>query len=278
MPELPEVQTVVNDLKKLDLGSFTLKKAHLYWPRTLNSANLDSLNRILPKLRFVDVQRRAKYIHLVLGQWHLIIHLRMSGRLHWLKSTEKRSKHEHFILRFTEGYDLRFHDPRKFGRVTFTQDPQAIFASLGPEPLNDQFSVQNLIEIFKYKQRALKPALLDQTNIAGLGNIYVDEALWEAKLHPMTVCSTLSNNQFKKLHESIRSVLQKGIKNLGTSLGNSKINFYSVAGKRGENAEKLNVYRQTGNPCLRCNSSIVRERLFQRSTHFCPKCQVINYL
>jgi formamidopyrimidine-DNA glycosylase len=203
----------------------------------------------------------------------MLLHLRMSGRLHLVSSDVPRIKHEHVILSFADGRQLRFHDTRKFGRLSLLKDPAPILDPLGPEPLATGFTVNVLGRILKGRRRLLKPLLLDQTMIAGLGNIYVDEALWEARLHPLRLASSLSKPEIKALRLAIPRVLKRGLKNLGTSLGTGKANFYSVASRRGRNTDKLNVFRRTDLPCPNCATKIERIIVGQRSTHICPDCQ-----
>jgi formamidopyrimidine-DNA glycosylase len=146
---------------------------------------------------------------------------------------------------------------------------------LGPEPLEKNFTVRLLAGQLKRHRRRLKPLLLDQAFIAGLGNIYVDEALWDAKLHPDRIAAALSPAEIKALHRAIARVLNRGLKNLGTSLGTGETNFYSVARRRGRNKDELKVFRRTDHPCPRCNWPIARIIVGQRSTHICPRCQKI---
>ena len=169
-----------------------------------------------------------------------------------------------------------FHDPRKNpGRLSLIKDPGPDFDPPGPEPLAPGFTAKALGQLLKNRQRILKPLLLDQTFIAGLGNIYVDEALWEAKLHPCRRASSLSTPEIRALRLAIPRVLKRGLKNLGTSLGSGEANFYSVANRRGRNKDQLNVFRRTDRPCPRCKQSIERLIVGQRSTHICPRCQEI---
>ncbi len=152
-------------------------------------------------------------------------------------------------------------------------DPAKILDRLGPEPLENGFTTKLLAGRLGRHKRLLKPLLLDQAFVAGLGNIYVDEALWDAKLHPNRIAATLSMNEIKALHRAIPRVLKRGLKNLGTSLGTGEANFYSVARHRGRNKDELKVFRRTDHPCPRCKNSIERIIVGQRSTHICPRCQ-----
>ena len=204
---------------------------------------------------------------------HLLMHLRMSGRLHLMAAAQTRKKHEHVLLDLNGGQQLRFHDTRKFGRLYLTSNADRILGRLGPEPLEKGFTQKKWAQHLKRRKRLLKPLLLDQSFIAGLGNIYADEALWESKIHPCRRAASLSKTEIRVLHRAIPRVLKRGLKNLGTSLGTGKTNFYSVARHQGRNRDQLNVFRRTGRPCPRCGKTVERIIVGQRSTHICPVCQ-----
>ena len=274
MPELPEVQTVVNDLKIANLIGIPIIAARVYWPRTVAEPSPRLFCRQIKGQQFTAIRRRGKYLVFDVADGHtMLLHLRMSGRLHLVSADTSRSKHEHVILGFDDGRQLRFHDTRKFGRLHLIKDPARILDRLGPEPLASGFTAKILAEGLNQRKRILKPLLLDQSFIAGLGNIYVDEALWAAKLHPCRPAASLSPSEIKALHRTIRRVLKRGLKNLGTTLGTGRANFYSVANRRGRNKDLLKVFRRTDLPCPRCKSPIERLIVGQRSTHICQKCQ-----
>lgn len=274
MPELPEVQTVVNDLEASGLIGIAVTGAQVFWPRTIAELSPTAFCRRIKQRKLKGVRRRGKYIVFDLsGPDHLLIHLRMTGRLNLVESSEPRSKHEHVILSFENQRQLRFHDTRKFGRFYLVQDPETILGNLGPEPLAPSFAAAVLAERLGSSQRMLKPLLLDQSFIAGLGNIYVDEALWEAKIHPCRMASALSEIEIRSLHRAVCKVLKQALKNLGTTLGAGKSNYYSIAKNKGRNREQLMVFRRTDLPCFRCSSIIKRIVVGQRSTHICPMCQ-----
>lgn len=274
MPELPEVQTIVNDLNAADVIGPTISGAKVFWTRSIAEPSPRSFCRRVKGQQFTAIGRRGKYLVFELSAGDtLLLHLRMSGRLHLVEAGTPRIRHEHVILSFEDGRQLRFHDPRKFGRLNLVKDPGRILNPLGPEPLAREFTARALGRLLKNRKRMLKPLLLDQTFIAGLGNIYVDEALWEARLHPCRLASALAKPEIKALRLAIPRVLKRGLKNLGTSLGSGETNFYSVASRRGRNKDQLNVFRRTDLPCPRCNTTIERLVVGQRSTHICPKCQ-----
>jgi len=276
MPELPEVQTIVDELLAADLIGVPICGAKVYWPRTIAEPSAKSFCTQIRRRHFTAIHRRGKFLVFDMsGGGGLLLHLRMSGRLHLVPADAPRIKHEHVILGFDDGRHLRFHDTRKFGRIHLVEDPNKILGRLGPEPLEKSFTVRLLAGQLKRHRRRLKPLLLDQTFIAGLGNIYVDEALWDAKLHPNRIAAALAPAEVKALHRAIARVLNRGLKNLGTSLGTGETNFYSVARRRGRNKDELKVFRRTDHPCPRCKSPIARIIVGQRSTHICTKCQKI---
>jgi formamidopyrimidine-DNA glycosylase len=274
MPELPEVQTIVNDLNTAGVKGATIAGAEVFWPRALAEPSAGAFCRQIKGKKISAIRRRGKFIVFELKDGkNLLIHLRMSGRLHLLARDLPREKHEHVILNFIDGNQLRFHDTRKFGRIYLTADPDKILGRLGLEPLTTGFTRKILAQKLRLRRRRLKPLLLDQTFIAGLGNIYVDEALWESQIHPCRMAASLSDSEIRALHRAIPRVLKRGLKNLGTSLGTGKTNFYSIAKHQGRNRDELKVFRRTGRPCRRCRTKIQRIVVGQRSTHVCPRCQ-----
>lgn len=273
MPELPEVQTIANDLIAANLVGARIRSVRVGWPRTIAGTTPRAFGRQLKGRRFVRIGRRAKYLLLGLDNGStLLVHLRMTGKFKLTSAQTRPTKHEHVVFSLSDGRQLRFHDTRKFGRIHLTKEPEKILSQLGPEPLAKAFTASKFARMLGGRSRQLKPLLLDQTFLAGLGNIYVDEALWDAKLHPCRISSSLSTAEVRKLRRAIPKVLNRGLRNLGTSLGTGKANFYSVA-RRGRNQERLRVFRRTGEPCLRCGTAIQRIVVGQRSTHVCGKCQ-----
>jgi len=277
MPELPEVETIARDLNAAGVVGKTLTCARVYWDRTIAEPSVPEFCRLIEKKKIAAVGRRGKFLVVDLaGGGHLLMHLRMSGRLHLVPSGMELLPHEHMVLAFEDGSELRFHDTRKFGRVYLMADAERILGRLGPEPLDPGFTPGILFEGMRKRSRLVKPLLLDQGFVAGLGNIYTDEALWEAQIHPLRRSNTLSQGETKALHAAIQRVLRRGLKNLGTSLGTGKANFYSVGRRRGRNRDALKVFRRTGEPCPRCDAPVQRIIVGQRSTHICPKCQMIK--
>lgn len=277
MPELPEVQTVVAHLNQVPIVGRTITDARVYWPKTIAPLNSRQFCRSIRGCVVQQIARRGKFIVLDLSRHlTLLIHLRMTGRINLVDPTTDRNPHEHVILRLDQTTELRFQDTRKFGRLVLTDAPQTLLDRLGPEPLATTFTGKRLYTMLQACRRQLKPLLLDQQFLAGLGNIYVDEALWTAGLHPLRISNSLIVAEATSLHRAIRRVLRKGINNLGTSLGRGKGNFYSANNRPGRNADRLNVFRRTGKACPRCNTAITRIIVAQRSSHLCPRCQKLS--
>jgi formamidopyrimidine-DNA glycosylase len=274
MPELPEVETVVRDLRAEEIVGRTIECASVYWPRTIATHSVRQFCATLKGAQIESISRRGKFIVCSLsGGWTLLVHLRMTGQLSYDDMTVPRDKHQHVVLRLDDGRDLRYKDTRKFGRWYLLENADTKLSVLGPEPLDSRFMAASLKDILSSHARMLKPLLLDQHVIAGLGNIYADEALWDACLHPCRLSNSVTPLEVTRLHRAIRKVLRRGIRCMGTTLGRGPSNFYSVAGRRGRNQDGLMVFRRTGDPCARCKSVIVRIVVAQRSSHICPECQ-----
>jgi len=277
MPELPEVQTVVNDLVAENLIGRKVVGAEIRWPKIVAEPPAGKFQEIIKNRTIIDISRRGKFIRIDLQpEKVLFIHLRMSGRLFLVETESPVSKHEHLILALNDGRQLRYHDTRKFGRFWLVDDPEQVVGALGIEPLSPEFTLETFTEKLRSRHRQLKPLLLDQSLIAGLGNIYVDESLWAARLHPTRLGDSLSDKEIKALYQAIPQVLRQGLKNQGTSLGNGKGNFLSAGQRRGRNQEVLQVFHRTGQPCSACGTKIERMIVAQRSTHFCPHCQPLR--
>jgi len=275
MPELPEVQTLVDDLNYAKVCGAVIQSARVFWPKTIADMAPHTFCHLITGKQVTAIHRRAKYIIFDLTDgWHLLVHLRMSGHFHIASPDLPRTKHQHVILELNDLRQLRFTDPRKFGRFFMVSDVHPILSRLGPEPLARKFTAHLLGLCLLPRKRMLKPLILDQTVIAGLGNIYADEALWQARLHPHTLGSELRMPQIRSLHRAIRKVLRQGLHSKGTTLGRGQTTFYSLGERQGQNRNHLKVFRRTGLPCLRCRTPIERLIVGQRSTHICPQCQI----
>ncbi len=274
MPELPEVETVARGLREHGLVGLGIATVRVHAPRTVLPQPPARFVRAVSGRRVVAVGRRAKYLVLTLEPaGALLVHLRMTGRLRFDAAGSPTGAHERLRLLLTDGRALVFDDVRRFGRIRLAHDAADALAHLGPEPLSGDFSEAWLRSALRGRTARLKPLLLDQRFLAGLGNIYVDEALWEARIHPLRQASRLTSAQVSRLCSAIGEVLRRGIEAQGTSLGAGRTNFYSVAGRRGENADNLRVFRRQGSPCPRCATILRRIVVGQRATHLCPRCQ-----
>ncbi len=275
MPELPEVQTIVDVLNAAGLPGSRISGAIVRWPRTVATCPPETFSRRLLGKSILAIRRRAKFIIFDLSErlW-MLVHLRMTGRLELSAPNRPLNPHVHVVLDLDDGRRLVFQDTRKFGRFYLTSQPGSIIGSIGPEPLGSGFSAKCLAKRLDGKRRQVKPLLLDQSILAGLGNIYVDEALWLARIHPLRSACSLSCKEIQSLHRAIRAVLRQGIRNAGTSLGRGKGNFISPQSDQGRNNNQLKVFRRTGRPCDRCGHRIERIIVGQRSTHICAKCQL----
>ncbi len=270
MPELPEVESYRRDLSQMLVGR-QITSVHVDWPNQVSTPSVEELTRRLSGQTVMSVDRRGKYLLFGLsGGDTLLIHLKMSGRLHIEPVTAPSDSHVHIVFRLDDGNELRFHDPRKFGRVYLVDDPVEVVGKLGPEPLDEDFTIERFAEMLSHRRGRIKPLLLNQTFLAGLGNIYTDEALHMAGLHPLRTANTLEPNEIRKLHAAIRSTLQQAIEHRGTSFDA----FYlDTRGERGMYQGQLQVYGRAGRPCYRCGTPIQRTVVAQRGTYFCPACQ-----
>ena len=272
MPELPEVETYVRELAPL-LGGRQVTQVQLLWPGAIAAPAANTFAAQLVGQRFAQFSRRGKYMLLGLANsWTLVVHLRMTGRL--LVQSGPPPTHTHVILQLENGQQLFYQDARKFGRLWLMADPAPVLAKLGPEPFDARFTPQLLATTLAGRQASIKALLLDQRLVAGVGNIYADEALFRAAIHPARAGGTLLPAEVDLLHRAILQVLNEGIASAGSSLGTSGLQNYSrPGGAPGGFQEQFNVFRRTGAPCRHCNTPIQRRVLAQRSTHFCPRCQ-----
>ncbi|NLB65806.1 MAG: bifunctional DNA-formamidopyrimidine glycosylase/DNA-(apurinic or apyrimidinic site) lyase [Lentisphaerae bacterium] len=274
MPELPEVETIIRELRAARVIGSRITQARVLWPKTVAEPGPRAFSRQLAGREILDISRRAKYIIITVSDGQtLLIHLRMTGHLNILPPQTPPRRHDRLVLILNSRQQIHFADARKFGRAWLTRTPERYLAHLGPEPLT--LITADFLHRLAGRSRQLKPLLLDQAFIAGLGNIYTDEALWIARLHPCRRADTLSPAQAGALLRAIKQALRRGIRNLGTTLGDGKTNFVLPRGERGRNQEQLNAYGQTGAPCPRCKTPIQRILVAQRATHLCPLCQTL---
>lgn len=272
MPELPEVETVVRGLREPLVGR-TIQDVRNSWPGHIATPELAEMQWRIRGQTVETIDRRAKYLLFRLtGSETLIIHLKMTGHLSVVPAATPTDKYAHTIFTLDRDDELRFSDTRKFGRVYLVRDPNEILAGLGPEPLEATFTPTVLGERLRGRSRALKPLLLEQGLIAGVGNIYADEALYVARLHPLQPADKLTAADLVALHAAIQQVLQLGIDNQGASIDS----YRQPNGEKGTMQEETAVYGHTGQPCSRCGTPIERIVVGGRSTHFCPNCQQLR--
>lgn len=271
MPELPEVETVVRGLIKTILQ----KKIGRVICRD-EKINQDNVRRWTDKIKnkiFIDIHRRGKNILIELSD-HLTlwVHLKMTGHLYYLPAGQAIAKHDSVIFELVDDTcQLRFNDSRRFGRVRLRPTSEIPnlkgLAELGPEPLT--IGEKEFIEIFHSRSRMIKPALLDQTVLAGLGNIYADESLFRSGIHPYQLTDSIPPNKLRKLRKNIRLILNKAIRLMGTSVDS----YAGVDGRPGGYQKYLAVYGRENQPCPICRTRIKRIKIGSRSAHFCPRCQ-----
>ncbi|MBN1977652.1 MAG: bifunctional DNA-formamidopyrimidine glycosylase/DNA-(apurinic or apyrimidinic site) lyase [Anaerolineae bacterium] len=274
MPELPEVETVARGLRAT-LPGRTITAVKVLWARSVVPLKPNAFARRLAGQTITGVGRRGKWIVMSLSKGDtLLIHLRMSGRLLVEAEDCLDSRHLRAVFLLDDGRRLSFVDQRKFGRLHLTDDPGQVLKALGPEPLSDAFTAERLTETLKRRKGRIKPLLLNQRFLAGLGNIYADESLWRARIHPLRSADTLTPAEVRRLHEAIRAVLAAAIASGGTTLDDEA--YRQADGQPGEFLGKLVVYGREGQPCPRCKQIIERIVVGQRGTHFCPSCQPLQ--
>ena len=274
MPELPEVETIVRALREGGRGGVPIvghkfQSVRLLWARTLAEPDENSLLARLPGQQVVDIGRRGKFIVMRLSQDFMLVHLRMSGDLRVDSLADRPDlplePHDRAAFWLDDDVRLAFNNPRKFGRIWLVSDPQTVVGHLGPEPLGEAFTMPMFYAGLQKRRRQLKPLLLDQGFLAGVGNIYSDEALYHARLHPCRVASTLREVEAERLYHALRQVLSEGIRAQGASID------WIYRGGGFQN--KFKVYQRTGEPCAVCGTSVIRLVVGQRGTHICPVCQ-----
>ncbi len=271
MPELPEVEHIARGLSAL-LPGRTVRDASVTWERTVATHSAEGFIQTITGRTFGPVSRRGKFLVLDLPPQTVLIHLRMTGGIHLCSGPRddwEDDAHVHVKLTVDDGGKLYYRDTRKFGRWYLVDDPMEIVGDLGPEPLSADFAAGDLSDILLDHRRQIKPLLLDQKMIAGLGNIYVDEILWTAQIHPVRRSHTLSRSQIERLHRAIRSVLLAAIERGGTTVRD----YRDACDQMGAYQHVLCVYGREQEPCPRCGAPIAKLQVAQRGTHICQVCQ-----
>lgn len=270
MPELPEVETTRRGIKPYIEGQVihkvVVRDKRLRWPVP------DNLPGLIEGKTIRTIDRRAKYLLLNTDSGFLIIHLGMSGNLRILQQPESPQKHDHVDIVLKNGHCLRYHDPRRFGAVLWSELPaneHKLLKALGPEPLETEFTAKRLYQLSRGRTQAIKTFIMDNHVVVGVGNIYANEALFKAGIRPDRPCGKVSLERYERLVSSIRETLAKAIEQGGTTLRD----FVGADGKPGYFKQELLVYGKAGQPCTHCSSLIKEIRLGNRSTCFCSKCQ-----
>jgi formamidopyrimidine-DNA glycosylase len=271
MPEMPEVEIIVQSLREQIVGE-TIDDVRVRWLRSIDQPAVDEFIEQLCGQTIRDVRRRGKFAIMELPQKRLLVHLRMTGQLlvcDAVNEALEEDKHVHVIFSFASGRMLYFRDIRKFGRFYLVDAAKEIVGDLGPEPLAKGFTPKSLEEVFEGRRARIKSLLLNQHVLAGLGNIYTDESLWRARIHPCHPVNELEFEEIERLHKSIREVLRSAVEHRGTTLRN----YRDPSDRRGRNQERLAVYGRGGKACPRCGATIERDVVAGRGTHYCPTCQ-----
>lgn len=273
MPELPEVETVRKGLEQLVIRK-KVKEVEVMWPRIIESPEVESFQLNLLGEAIEGVERRGKFLIINWTNYDMISHLRMEGKYEYHQSTDPIVKHTHVIFKFTDGTELRYLDVRKFGRMTLVSKGMAYeykgLKKLGPEPVLPDFDLLRFTHQLTKRNKAIKPLLLDQSLVTGLGNIYVDEALFRSRIHPEQEANTLTDTEVVRLHRAIIDVLGEAVEAGGTTIRTYK----NALGDVGTFQVALAVYGKNETPCIECGTDIVKIKVAQRGTHFCPTCQV----
>jgi formamidopyrimidine-DNA glycosylase len=316
MPELPEVETTVRDLRPHLVGR-TIQRAAVTWDRAVAHPSPNVFKKDIVGYTITSINRRGKYLVFSLerrktkderpktddqiptareanaeyasaeavnrksvkpysgekieNQKFLLVHLRMTGQFGFHEPRVKRDKHQHVHLLLDDGRELRFHDFRKFGRWWLVDNPEHVVGKLGSEPLD--MTKKEFLTRLRARRGHIKPLLLNQTFVAGVGNIYADESLWYAKLHPLRDAASLTAKEAADLYNGIRKVLRKAIGVGGTSFDAT---YKRINGQSGEFQEDLRVVGRAGEPCYRCGTPILKTVVGQRGTYYCPHCQVLQ--
>jgi formamidopyrimidine-DNA glycosylase len=272
MPELPEVETVKNEISPHVLGR-RIKEVVLVWDRIVREPAAAEFKSRLAGRKIKDVARRGKYLLFHLnGADVLIMHLKMTGSLLVGRSEDEPPKYTRAILYLDDGKAIFFRDPRKFGRMWLVEDIDTVIGKLGPEALGKDLTEKRFADLLAKRKIPIKALLCDQEFIAGVGNLYADEALFLAKIYPLRPASSLNQEEISRLHRAVREVLLAGIKNKGASI----VNYYRPDGSKGTAHSEFRVARRGKQPCFVCGTPI--ERIFDRGrgTYFCPKCQKLT--
>lgn len=276
MPELPEVETVRRGLTRLVVGRKVLG-TEVRWEKTISGMAPEEFDAELVGRTIEKVDRRGKYLLFRFsGGLTMVSHLRMEGAYYTVPAGTEPGKHDLVTFHLDEGIDLFYRDTRKFGRMNLVPDADALqvagLAKIGPDPTEKDLSLAYMVSEFGKSRMHVKPFLLDQSHIAGLGNIYVDETLWQSQIHPLTAASKLTEDELARLRENIIHEITRATEHHGTTVHS----FTTAFGEAGEFQNELQVYGRVGEPCLRCGHPLEKMKVAQRGTTYCPVCQVVK--
>ncbi|KRM62127.1 formamidopyrimidine 5-formyluracil 5-hydroxymethyluracil DNA glycosylase [Paucilactobacillus vaccinostercus DSM 20634] len=276
MPELPEVETVRRGLLKIAKGR-KIAAIDIHYEKTITNENIAWFKETLIGATIVNVDRRGKYLLFRFdNQMTMVSHLRMEGKYYNLPEDGEIHKHTHVVFHLDDDTKLCYSDSRKFGRMTLVKNDEALqvagLKTIGPEPTAETLTVEYLQKIMHASRREIKPFLLDQSNVAGLGNIYVDEVLWMSKIHPKEHANLVSDEQIEQLRDNIIQELAVATEHHGTTVHS----YTNAFGNAGEFQNHLHAYGNAGKPCERCGTPFKKIKVAQRGTTYCPHCQILT--
>lgn len=268
MPELPEVETIRCQLCEAGVEGLSIEKISVLWPRTVDPLSPAAFCKKVESHTIDRVSRHGKWLIFELDcDENLLVHLRMTGGFYLSQGIPENGSYDRVVLQLSGGLNLHFRDPRKFGRISLGVFP----AGLGPDAL--EIGARQFFQTLNKTDRKLKVLLLDQSFIAGVGNIYADEALFAARLRPDRRAGSLSDDEKLALYQGVTEVIRAGVRSGGTSLGNGQGNYTDLHGRSGGHGERVKVYGRAGQLCVVCGSLLVKTKIAQRATVFCPHCQ-----
>ncbi|MBD3108346.1 DNA-formamidopyrimidine glycosylase [Bacillus sp. AGMB 02131] len=273
MPELPEVETIRKTLEHLTIGK-QIEDVTVYWPKIIKKPfEHEQFIDALKGQTIESVGRRGKFLIFYLTDLALVSHLRMEGKYGVFPIDEEIDKHTHVLFTFTDGTQLRYKDVRKFGTMHLFLKGEELsslpLSQLGPEPLSDEFTTEYMIQKLGKTSRNIKAVLLDQTIVVGVGNIYVDESLFRAKIHPQRMASSLTNEEIERIVAEVKATLAEAIEQGGSTIRT----YINSQGQIGMFQQQLLVYGRNGEPCKECGNEIEKLKVAGRGTHICPSCQ-----
>lgn len=272
MPELPEVESVRRGLAQTVVGK-TITEVEVRWPRIIQTDSMEIFKKKLINQTIQEIKRRGKFLLIYLDKYVLISHLRMEGKYFLKSELVPVDKHTHVIFGFNDKTELRYNDVRKFGRIQLVPIGEEYktksLMKLGPEPTADQLFSSGMTEFLENKTKAIKTILLDQTMVVGIGNIYADEILFDAAIHPQRPGNSLSKSEVSTLRESIIHIMNEAVKFGGSTIRT----YHNMLGEDGTYQEYHQVYGKKDESCPNCQTTIEKIQLNGRGTHFCPHCQ-----